>query len=251
MVFFNAASSKENDQLIPKHVAIIMDGNGRWAKRQHQARVFGHKAGMENVKKIALVANQLGVKVLTLFAFSTENWGRPATEVNYLMRLPIDFFNLFVPELIENNIKVEVIGEVDGLPDKTRLAVEKAIVDTSQNTGMILNFAFNYGGRREIVDAAQSIARQVQKGLIQPDQINDQLFQENLLTSQLGDLANPDLIIRTSGEKRISNFLLWQAAYSEFVFSEKLWPDFSGEDFKLALASFGKRDRRFGKIKES
>lgn len=251
MVFFNAASSKENDQLIPKHVAIIMDGNGRWAKRQHQARVFGHKAGMENVKKIALVANQLGVKVLTLFAFSTENWGRPATEVNYLMRLPIDFFNLFVPELIENNIKVEVIGEVDGLPDKTRLAVEKAIVDTSQNTGMILNFAFNYGGRREIVDAAQSIARQVQKGLIQPDQINDQLFQENLLTSQLGDLANPDLIIRTSGEKRISNFLLWQAAYSEFVFSEKLWPNFSGEDFKLALASFGKRDRRFGKIKES
>ncbi|MCV3295771.1 MAG: isoprenyl transferase [Oenococcus sp.] len=251
MVFFDAASSKENDQLIPKHVAIIMDGNGRWAKRQHQARVFGHKAGMENVKKIALVANQLGVKVLTLFAFSTENWGRPATEVSYLMRLPIDFFNLFVPELIENNIKVEVIGEVDGLPDKTRLAVEKAIVDTSQNTGMILNFAFNYGGRREIVDAAQSIARQVQKGLIQPDQINDQLFQENLLTSQLGDLANPDLIIRTSGEKRISNFLLWQAAYSEFVFSEKLWPDFSGEDFKLALASFGKRDRRFGKIKES
>ncbi|EHN59552.1 isoprenyl transferase [Oenococcus kitaharae] len=251
MVFFNAASSKENDQLIPKHVAIIMDGNGRWAKRQHQARVFGHKAGMENVKKIALVANQLGVKVLTLFAFSTENWGRPATEVSYLMHLPIDFFNLFVPELIENNIKVEVIGEVDGLPDKTRSAVEKAVADTSQNTGMILNFAFNYGGRREIVDAAQSLARQVQEGLIQPDQINDQLFQENLLTKQLGDLANPDLIIRTSGEKRISNFLLWQAAYSEFIFSEKLWPDFSGEDFKFALASFGKRDRRFGKIKES
>ncbi|OIM59932.1 di-trans,poly-cis-decaprenylcistransferase, partial [Oenococcus oeni] len=221
------------------------------AKRQHKSRIFGHKAGMQNVKTIALAANNLGVKVLTLFAFSTENWGRPQDEVNYLMKLPIDFFNTFVPELIENNIKVEGIGEIDDLPEKTRQAFLNAVEDTKDNTGLILNFAINYGGRTEIVDATKSIVNQVLQGKIKTEDIDEKLFQNNLLTNTLAEKANPDLIIRTSGEQRISNFLLWQSAYSEFYFSPKLWPDYTAEDLEEALAAYSNRDRRFGKIRES
>ncbi|OIK99360.1 di-trans,poly-cis-decaprenylcistransferase, partial [Oenococcus oeni] len=212
---------------------------------------FGHKAGMQNVETIALAANNLGVKVLTLFAFSTENWGRPQDEVNYLMKLPIDFFNTFVPELIENNIKVEGIGEIDDLPEKTRQAFLNAVEDTKDNTGLILNFAINYGGRTEIVDATKSIVNQVLQGKIKTEDIDEKLFQNNLLTNTLAEKANPDLIIRTSGEQRISNFLLWQSAYSEFYFSPKLWPDYTAEDLEEALAAYSNRDRRFGKIRES
>ncbi|SYW09800.1 isoprenyl transferase [Oenococcus oeni] len=244
-------NEKKLEVILPGHVAIIMDGNGRWAKRQHKPRIFGHKAGMQNVKTIALAANNLGVKVLTLFAFSTENWGRPQDEVNYLMKLPIDFFNTFVPELIENNIKVEGIGEIDDLPEKTRQAFLNAVEDTKDNTGLILNFAINYGGRTEIVDATKSIVNQVLQGKIKTEDIDEKLFQNNLLTNTLAEKANPDLIIRTSGEQRISNFLLWQSAYSEFYFSPKLWPDYTAEDLEEALAAYSNRDRRFGKIRES
>ncbi|MHA5096104.1 isoprenyl transferase [Oenococcus oeni] len=244
-------NEKKLEVILPEHVAIIMDGNGRWAKRQHKSRIFGHKAGMQNVKTIALAANNLGVKVLTLFAFSTENWGRPQDEVNYLMKLPIVFFNTFVPELIENNIKVEGIGEIDDLPEKTRQAFLNAVEDTKDNTGLILNFAINYGGRTEIVDATKSIVNQVLQGKIKTEDIDEKLFQNNLLTNTLAEKANPDLIIRTSGEQRISNFLLWQSAYSEFYFSPKLWPDYTAEDLEEALAAYSNRDRRFGKIRES
>ncbi|MDN6899725.1 isoprenyl transferase [Oenococcus sicerae] len=254
MALFKMTKTKDSNKvevILPEHVAIIMDGNGRWAKRQHKPRIFGHKAGVQTVKTITLAANNFGVKILTLFAFSTENWGRPSDEVNYLMKLPIDFFNTFVPELIENNIKVEAIGELDGLPEATRRAVYNAINDTCDNTGMILNFAMNYGSRTEIIDATKSIVDQVLKGKIKTDEIDEQLISANLSTNSLGDHADPDLIIRTSGEQRISNFLLWQAAYSEFYFSDKLWPDYTAEDFEEALAAYGNRDRRFGNIKES
>ncbi|EFD88535.1 hypothetical protein AWRIB429_0955 [Oenococcus oeni AWRIB429] len=167
------------------------------------------------------------------------------------MKLPIDFFNTFVPELIENNIKVEGIGEIDDLPEKTRQAFLNAVEDTKDNTGLILNFAINYGGRTEIVDATKSIVNQVLQGKIKTEDIDEKLFQNNLLTNTLAEKANPDLIIRTSGEQRISNFLLWQSAYSEFYFSPKLWPDYTAEDLEEALAAYSNRDRRFGKIRES
>lgn len=225
-----------------------MDGNGRWAKKRHLPRFVGHKNGMENIRKIALAANDLGIKVLTLYAFSTENWARPTDEVNYLMRLPIDFFNKFMPELMENNVKVNIMGFKDEIPQKTYDVVQKAMSETANNTGMILNFAFNYGSRKEIVSAVQKIAQQAVKGEIEPDQINEQLVSDNLLTSSLEPYDDPDLLIRTSGEERLSNFLLWQVAYSEFAFTDKNWPDFNEDDLKQLVNEYQKRDRRFGKL---
>ena len=225
-----------------------MDGNGRWAKKRHLPRFVGHKNGMENIRRIALAANDLGIKVLTLYAFSTENWARPTDEVNYLMRLPIDFFNRFMPELMENNVKVNIMGFKDEIPQKTYEVVQKAMSETANNTGMILNFAFNYGSRKEIVSAVQKIAQQVAKGEIEPDQIDEQLVSNNLLTSSLEPYDNPDLLIRTSGEERLSNFLLWQVAYSEFAFTDKNWPDFNEDDLKQLFNEYQKRDRRFGKL---
>ena len=230
------------------HLAIIMDGNGRWAKKRHLPRFVGHKNGMENIRKIALAANDLGIKVLTLYAFSTENWARPTDEVNYLMRLPIDFFNKFMPELMENNVKVNIMGFKDEIPQKTYDVVQKAMSETADNTGMILNFAFNYGSRKEIVSAVQKIVQQAVKGEIEPDQINEQLVSDNLLTSSLKPYDDPDLLIRTSGEERLSNFLLWQVAYSEFAFTDKNWPDFNEDDLKQLVNEYQKRDRRFGKL---
>ncbi|KRN29611.1 uppS protein [Lactobacillus selangorensis] len=234
---------------IPEHVAIIMDGNGRWAKKRHLPRVAGHKQGMETVKTIAKAASRMGVKVLTLYAFSTENWKRPQDEVKYIMKLPVTFFNTFMPELIEENVRVKVMGYLDDLPAQTLKAAQDAMKDTEQNTGMILNFALNYGSRAEIVTAAQKLAQQAVDGNIQPDEIDDHLFADNLMTAFLGDLADPDLLIRTSGEERISNFLLWQIAYSEMVFVDDLWPDFSTETLRKAIATYQNRDRRFGGIK--
>jgi len=233
---------------IPKHVAIIMDGNGRWAKRLGQPRIAGHKEGMNNVKTIATAASHLGVKVLSLYAFSTENWSRPSKEVNFLMRLPVDFFGTFMPDLIKENIKVLVTGFTDHLPDRTRKVVMKAVEDTKDNTGMILNFAFNYGGRAEIVHAAKELAIKAQDGSINPEDIDDELFSSQLLTSQLGELADPDLLIRTSGEERISNFMLWQLAYSEMVFDKTLWPDYSVDNLIEDIQEFDRRDRRFGSV---
>ncbi|WP_125711687.1 isoprenyl transferase [Companilactobacillus kedongensis] len=242
-------NSKQNSDLrVPKHIAIIMDGNGRWAKRLGQPRIAGHKEGMNNVKRIAIAANNLGVNVLSLYAFSTENWTRPSKEVNFLMRLPVDFFGTFMPDLIKENIRVMVTGFTDKLPAKTRKAVFDAIEDTKQNTGMILNFAFNYGGRAEIVHAAKILAIKAKNDEIDPENIDDESFSEQLLTGPLGDLADPDLLIRTSGEERISNFMLWQMAYSEMVFDETYWPDFTADNLVEDIKIFNDRDRRFGSV---
>lgn len=231
---------------IPAHIAIIMDGNGRWAKARHLPRVAGHKQGMETVKTVAIAASDLGVKVLTLYAFSTENWKRPAAEVNYLMNLPVRFFNTFVPDLIKHNVRVMVMGDTTQLPKNTQKAVADAISDTKDCTGMVLNFAFNYGGRDEIVRGMKSIAQEVASGQLDPASINEQTISQHLMTAPLGDLADPDLMIRTSGEERISNFLLWQLAYSEFVFVDEHWPDFDGDSLKRAIIEFQGRHRRFG-----
>lgn len=234
---------------VPRHVAIIMDGNGRWAKKRFLPRIAGHKQGMDTVRTVTRAASDMGIKVLTLYAFSTENWGRPQQEVSYLMSLPVTFFNKFVPELIEQNVRVMVMGDITKLPDSTRQATEKAIADTAQNTGMVLNFALNYGGRDEIVRGVRDIARQVAAGDLDPDTIDDATVAQSLMTAPLGALADPDLLIRTSGEERISNFLLWQIAYSEMVFTDKLWPDFDGDALLDAVKQYAARDRRFGKVK--
>lgn len=239
-----------NMDKIPKHIAIIMDGNGRWAKKRFLPRVAGHKQGMETVKTVTRAASDLGVKVLTLYAFSTENWKRPQQEVSYLMHLPVAFFNKFVPELIEKNVRVNVIGYVDQLPAETQKAVRDAIDQTSGNTGMILNFALNYGGRAEIVSAVRKIAGQIEKHELAPDDINEELISQSLMTGDLQPFSDPDLLIRTSGEERISNFLLWQIAYSEMVFTDVLWPDFDEAELKRDIYEFQQRDRRFGGLQE-
>ncbi|CAJ2235325.1 isoprenyl transferase [Fructilactobacillus sanfranciscensis] len=228
---------------IPDSVAIIMDGNGRWAKKRYLPRIAGHKRGMNVVEEITTEASNLGIKVLTLYAFSTENWKRPAGEVNYIMSLPSTFFDKFIPKLIKNNVKVQTIGDVSQLPDKTREAVSNAIEETKACTGMILNFALNYGSRLEILNATKKIATEVKNGNLNVDDINDVVFSNNLETSGLKD---PDLLIRTSGEERISNFLLWQIAYSELVFVDKLWPEYHAKDFRQTIIEFQKRKRRFG-----
>ncbi|MFD1471177.1 isoprenyl transferase [Companilactobacillus mishanensis] len=233
---------------VPNHIAIIMDGNGRWAKRSGQPRIAGHKEGMNNVKRIATEASHLGVKVLSLYAFSTENWKRPTTEVSFLMKLPVDFFGVFMPDLIKENIKVVITGFKDDLPAKTKKVVRKAMEDTKDNTGMILNFAFNYGGRAEIVNAAKILARKSKAGEIDPDEIDEDLFSKELFTSVLGDYSDPDLLIRTSGEERISNFLLWQMAYTEMVFDDAYWPDFTSDNLIEDIKTFNDRDRRFGTV---
>lgn len=230
------------------HLAIIMDGNGRWAKKRHMPRFVGHRHGMDNIRNIALAANDLGIKVLTLYAFSTENWARPTDEVNYLMRLPIDFFDKFMPELMDNNVRVNIMGFVDELPEKTYLVTQKAMKETAHNTGMILNFAFNYGSQREITAGVQKIARKVKEGIIDPNNIDEKMVSDHLLTHSLAPYEDPDLLIRTSGEERLSNFLLWQMAYTEFSFSDKLWPDFNKDDLEELVKDYQGRNRRFGKV---
>ncbi|EEQ26985.1 isoprenyl transferase [Lactobacillus gasseri] len=230
------------------HLAIIMDGNGRWAKKRHLPRFVGHRHGMDNIRNIALAANEMGIKVLTLYAFSTENWARPTDEVNYLMRLPIDFFDKFMPELMENNVRVNIMGFLDELPEKTYLVTQKAMAETANNTGMVLNFAFNYGSRREITAGVQEIARQVKIGKINPSDIDEKMVSDHLLTHSLTPYDDPDLLIRTSGEERLSNFLLWQMAYTEFSFSNKLWPDFDKNDLENLVKDYYGRNRRFGKL---
>ena len=246
----NQQSKITLNENIPNHVAIIMDGNGRWAQRRFMPRVAGHKRGMEVVKTITKAASNLGVKVLTLYAFSTENWKRPQDEVSFLMKLPITFFDTFVPELVEQGVRVKVTGNVEGLPQATQDAVTRAISDTAHGTKMILNFALNYGSRDELTQMTRSIAQQFANGEIVPEAIDEKLIAQNLQTSFLGELADPDLLIRTSGEERISNFLLWQIAYSELVFTDTLWPDFNEQTFMEMIKEYQKRDRRFGAIKK-
>lgn len=231
---------------IPAHVAIIMDGNGRWAQKKFLPRIAGHKEGMNTVKKITKRSSQIGVKVLTLYAFSTENWKRPDPEVNFLMQLPVDFFDTFVPDLIKENIRVQVIGFTDQLPLHTKKAVMQAIEDTKSNTGMVLNFALNYGSRSEMLEATKKIAEMVKNNTLQVEEINDTIFESQLMTATLAENQNVDYMIRTSGEERISNFLLWQNAYSEFYFTNELWPDFDEQSLENAIGVYQKRHRRFG-----
>lgn len=228
---------------LPNHIAIIMDGNGRWAKKRSLPRIAGHHEGMKTVRKITKLANRLSIRALTLYAFSTENWKRPKTEVDYLMRLPEEFLGNFLPELIEENVKVSVIGDLDQLPVHTKKAVERAIKDTEQNTGLILNFALNYGSRAEIVEAIKRLLADVKNGLLNENEINDDCVSNYLMT---GSLDDPDLLIRTSGEVRLSNFMLWQLAYTELLFMDVLWPDFSEEHLLEAIEAYQRRSRRYG-----
>lgn len=238
------------EQNLPKHVAIIMDGNGRWAKKRGLPRIEGHRRGMKNLKTIATAASDIGIKALTVYAFSTENWKRPLKEVEFLMSLPINFFSIYMPDLMKNNVKVMITGFKEQLPKKTRKVCEKAVNDTKDNTGMILNFAFNYGSRADIINATKNIANQVKAGNLDVDQIDDKVFARNLKTVDLGDLQDPDFLIRTSGEQRISNFYLWELAYSEMIFVDELWPDYTPENLTRDLKRYQNRDRRFGGLND-
>ncbi|AKP46895.1 MULTISPECIES: isoprenyl transferase [Bacillus] len=228
---------------IPSHVAIIMDGNGRWARKRALPRIAGHHEGMKTVRKITRLANRLGVKALTLYAFSTENWKRPKKEVDYLMKLPQEFLGTFLPELVEENVKVQMMGNQQQLPSYTVDAIKKAINDTKQNNGLILNFALNYGSRAEIMEAVHHVLEDIKNGVMNEKLLNEETFSRYLMTKQLPD---PDLLIRTSGEIRLSNFMLWQLAYTELWFTDTLWPDFSEHHFLEAVESYQKRSRRFG-----
>ncbi|HZH61234.1 MAG TPA: isoprenyl transferase [Metabacillus sp.] len=230
---------------IPNHIAIIMDGNGRWAKKRALPRMAGHHEGMKVVRRITKQASALGVKALTLYAFSTENWKRPKIEVDYLMKLPEEFLTTYLPELIEENVQVRVMGDKNRLPIHTLKAVEKAIEDTKTNDGLILNFALNYGSRSEIITAVQEIAKDVETGKLNREEIDETLFSNYLMTQTLPD---PDLLIRTSGEIRLSNFMLWQLAYTEFWFTDVLWPDFNEQCLLQAIDTYQQRGRRFGGI---
>lgn len=233
---------------IPDHVAIIMDGNGRWAQKQGKPRKVGHEEGMEAIRRVTMQASERGVKVLTLYAFSTENWKRPPQEVHFLMQLPIRFFDRFVPELQEKNVKVNMIGFEEKVPNSTKKAISKAMDATKDNTGMILNFAFNYGGRAEIAKATQALCRKVLNNEISCEDISEELIEEHLFTRSIAPYQEVDLLIRSSGEKRLSNFLLWQNAYSEFYFTDLLWPDFDSEVFDLAVSEYQRRQRRYGSV---
>ncbi|WP_019532569.1 isoprenyl transferase [Paenibacillus ginsengihumi] len=228
---------------IPDHVAVIMDGNGRWAQKRGLPRVAGHHSGMKNVKKITMAANTLGIRVLTLYAFSTENWKRPKEEVDYLMKLPMEFFPKEIDELVANNVQIRMTGWREGLPDYTLKAVEDAIERTRHNDGLILNFALNYGSRKEMIAGIRSIAERVKRNELELEDIDESLFAKTLLTDPLPD---PDLLIRTSGELRISNFMLWQLAYSELWFTDLYWPDFTEKEFYEAIIEYQRRARRYG-----
>ncbi|AUD79357.1 di-trans,poly-cis-decaprenylcistransferase [Kangiella profundi] len=231
---------KATTDKLPQHIAIIMDGNGRWAQARGKKRVFGHKAGMERAREMAEACGELGVKYLTLFAFSSENWNRPPEEVSFLMDLFATSLKNESKKLNKNNVQLKVIGDKDGFDKGLQKAIDKAEALTADNDGLVLNIAANYGGRWDILQA-------VQKLLNSGQEVTEENLSKLLAT---GDAPEPDLLIRTGGEKRISNFLLWQAAYSELYFSDALWPDFDSEHLKLALADYAQRQRRFGKTGE-
>ncbi|MBR6248584.1 MAG: isoprenyl transferase [Muribaculaceae bacterium] len=232
---------------IPRHVAIIMDGNGRWAKEHGRERGFGHENGVTTVRRITEVASQLGVQYLTLYTFSTENWNRPQAEVDMLMHLVVTAIEQQTPDLIANNVRLTTIGDLARMPQFARERLERCMADTSHCTGLVLCLALSYSARWEIVEACRNIARQAQDGSIAPGDIDEQLFARHLATA---DMPDPDLLIRTGGDLRISNYLLWQIAYSELYFTAKYWPDFSEQDFVDAIVDFQARERRYGKTSE-
>ena len=232
---------------LPRHVAIIMDGNGRWAKKQGLARMFGHKQGVETVHNITVAATELGVEYLTLYTFSTENWNRPKEEVDALMTLLVDTIAKETPTLMNNNVRLETIGDINRLPEGTRQKFLACIEQTSCNTGLTMVIALSYSARWEITEAVRDAVRMAQNGQIRAEEVNEQ-FVSSLMTTK--DMPDPDLLIRTSGEYRISNFLLWQLAYSELYFTDCLWPEFTEEEFYKAIVDYQKRERRFGKTSE-
>jgi len=230
---------------IPRHVAIIMDGNGRWAKAKSMIRVQGHRAGAESVRDVVKAAGEFGVKYLTLYAFSVENWKRPKTEVHTLMGLLESFLRDELPELIKNNVRLQAIGRLSDLPENVRDQLHLCIQATRENTGLILILALSYSGRVEIIEAVHSIIREIKLGHLDSAQIDEQVFNHHLYTRYYPD---PDLLIRTSGEMRLSNFLLWQLSYTEIYITPTLWPDFRRANFAEALIDYGNRQRRFGSL---
>jgi len=232
---------------LPQHIAIIMDGNGRWAKEKGKLRVFGHRNGVQSVRDVVEGAAELGIKYITLYTFSSENWNRPKLEVSAIMELMISTINKEINNFMKNNIRLNAIGDLEMLPRKAYTELTGAIKKTAQNTGITLTLALSYSSRREIVQAAKNIAEKVQKGELSVADIDEETFENNLYTS---GMPNPELLIRTSGEYRISNYLLWQIAYAELYFTPKLWPDFRREDLFEAIIDYQKRERRFGMISE-
>ena len=232
---------------LPQHIAVIMDGNGRWAKKKGAARIFGHRNAIQAVRETTETCAELGIRFLTLYAFSTENWSRPKEEVDALMQLMVSTIRSEIQTLTKNNVRLITIGDTANLPSVCQRELREAIEITKGNTGLTLNIALSYSGRWEILCAVKQIAQAVQQGDLEPDNIDESIFVNYLNTRNIPD---PELLIRTSGEMRISNFLLWQIAYSELYIPEVLWPDFRKEHLYEALAAYQKRERRFGKISE-
>jgi undecaprenyl diphosphate synthase len=237
--------SNEAKTTLPTHVAIIMDGNGRWAKQRGLPRVEGHRNGVESVRAVVRAAGEVGIKYLTLYAFSVENWNRPKDEVDTLMKYLARFLKNEIGELNRNNVRLEVIGQIYRLPEFVQSQLQKTMTALAKNNGLTLILALSYGGRQELVDAVRSIAGQAKAGKLDPAEINEQIVSQHLYTHQYPD---PDLLIRTSGELRVSNFLLWQISYAEFVVTETLWPDFRKSEFFAALEEYTRRHRRFGGV---
>lgn len=232
---------------MPKHIAIIMDGNGRWAKLHGKARVYGHHQGVESVRTMVETCTELGIKYLTIYAFSTENWNRPEEEVNALMELLVRTIRKETPELNNKNVRIRMIGDGHALPEQCVQELDEAIKLTAGNTGLTLVLAISYSGRWEITEAAKHLAEEIKTGALKIEDINENLFASFLNTK---DIPDPELMIRTSGEHRISNYLLWQTAYSEFYFTKTLWPDFDRQELIHAIYDYQNRERRFGKISE-
>jgi len=232
---------------IPRHVAIIMDGNGRWAKQHGHERSFGHENGVDTVRQATEIASEVGVKYLTLYTFSTENWNRPQDEVDALMNLIVVSIEKQTPDLIKNNVRLTTIGDMDRMPQYASARLRKCMQDTGHCTGLVLCLALSYSSRWEIIEACRRLAREAATGNLAPDDINDDMFAARLATAGMPD---PDLLIRTGGDLRVSNYLLWQIAYSELYFTSKYWPDFTKEDFVDAIADFEARERRYGKTSE-
>jgi undecaprenyl diphosphate synthase len=244
------SSQKQNIDFnnLPRHIAVIMDGNGRWARKKGAARIFGHRNAIQAVKEITEGCGELGVKYLTLYAFSTENWGRPKEEVDGLMELLVNTLKKEIGTLHENQVRLGTIGDVSHLPAECQNNLQEAIEATRHNSGLLMNLALNYSGRWEILQAVQHLASEVKEGRLRPQDIDEKTFSDHLETAGLPD---PELLIRTSGEMRVSNFLLWQIAYTEIVITSTLWPDFRKEDLYEAILEYQKRERRFGKVLES
>ncbi|MGB5633582.1 MAG: polyprenyl diphosphate synthase [Waterburya sp.] len=235
-----------SENRLPQHVAVIMDGNGRWAKNQGKPRIMGHQKGVDALKDLLRCCKDWGISALTAYAFSTENWGRPQVEVQFLMTLFERVLRRELQEMKQENVRIRFVGNLQDLPDSLRQEIDRSMEDTKNNQGIQFTVATNYGGRHEIIQACQAIASKVEQGYLEIAQINQEVFEQHLYTQ---GIPHPDLLIRTSGEMRISNFLLWQMAYAEIYVTSTLWPDFNRVEFHKALATYQQRDRRFGKVK--